>query len=60
MSEPNKEVELIEVIKTTLTTRGKGVSPDPIRRITQYWSIEGELLAEVDPCEEEKKSKKNE
>lgn len=44
-------VELIEVIRTELTSRGKGTEDDPCRRVTQYWSKEGELLAEVDPCE---------
>jgi hypothetical protein len=29
---------------------------DPIRIITQYWTLEGELLAEVDPCVEGKAS----
>lgn len=39
---------LIQVIETTLTTRGEGVDGDPIRRVTQYWSTDGRLLAEVD------------
>lgn len=39
----------ITVIETTLTRRGAGVSPSPIRVITQYWKPDGELLAEVDP-----------
>ena len=41
--------ELIQVIRTSLTTRGKGVDGDPIRRVTQFWTTDGELLAEVDP-----------
>jgi hypothetical protein len=40
--------ELIQVIRTTLLRRGDG-KDDPIRIITQYWSVDGELLAEVDP-----------
>jgi hypothetical protein len=41
---------VIQVIETTLTRRGSGKSEDdPIRVITQYWSLDGELLAEVDP-----------
>ena len=46
----DKEVQLIHVIRTTLERRGEGVpEDDPIRCITQYWSLDGELLAEVDP-----------
>lgn len=41
---------VIQVIVTTLTRRGEGKSlADPMRVITQYWSMDGELLAEVDP-----------
>lgn len=29
--------------------RGKGTDDDPVRIARQYWSPEGELLAEVDP-----------
>lgn len=43
-----QEVELIEVIRTRLLLRGKGVEEDPRRRVIQYWTKEGELLAEVD------------
>jgi hypothetical protein len=39
----------IQVIETRLTRRGSGKSfDDPVRVIKQYWSLEGELLAEVD------------
>ncbi len=44
---------LVEVIQVK-SVRGKGLAPDdPIRVITQYWSKEGELLAERDPHLEE-------
>jgi hypothetical protein len=43
-------VRVMEVVETTLTKRGKGVEDDPVRCVRQYWSREGELLAEVDPC----------
>lgn len=43
---PSK-AELIEVIHT-VATRGKGVHGDPIRNVDQYWSKDGELLAEKD------------
>jgi len=46
----HKEVQVIEVIRTTLERRGKGEYPDPIRRVTQYWTLDGQLLAESDPC----------
>lgn len=45
-----KQVEKIEVIRTQLTKKGNG-EDNPIRIITQYWSLEGELLAEIDPLE---------
>lgn len=41
-------VKQIQVIETTLKRSGDGVKT-PIRRVTQYWSMEGDLLAEVDP-----------
>ena len=41
--------EVIQVIRTNLTVRGSGTEPSPLRVITQYWSLEGILLAEVDP-----------
>lgn len=40
--------ELIRVIRTDLTLRGRGTPADVSRRVTEYWSEEGELLAEVD------------
>lgn len=44
-----KQVEIMEVIKTELTTRGNGTKENAARVITQYWSIDGELIFEVDP-----------
>ena len=46
------EVCLMEVIRTKLLTKGNGKN-EVFRRVTQYWSINGELLAEVDPYKEE-------
>lgn len=40
--------KVIQVIETELK-RGKGVEDDPIRGVMQYWSLDGELLAENDP-----------
>ncbi len=44
----DKEVMVMQVIRTTNLRRGDGVRT-PIRAITQFWSMEGDLLAEVDP-----------
>lgn len=40
--------KLIEVIQAYVT-RGSGVADNPYRTVTQFWSKEGELLAENDP-----------
>lgn len=44
------DVEIITLIKTQLRTRGAGVPGDPIRAITQYWTLDGQLEYEYDPC----------
>lgn len=44
-----KEVQQVTLIQTSLATRGDGKST-PIRRITQWWTPTGELVAENDPC----------
>lgn len=44
-------VKNITLIETTLTRRGDGESPaSPIRIITQYWTPDGKLVVERDPC----------
>lgn len=46
----SNEVELKQVIVTRLLRRGSGRGESsPIRIITQYWSMDGELLVEIDP-----------
>lgn len=45
------KVEIISVIRTTLTTRGSGQSGDGLRTVTQYWSLAGKFLFEDDPAE---------
>lgn len=50
-------VRLIEVIETTLIRRGNGSSNNPVRVITQYWSKDGVLLAEVDPWVSEREER---
>lgn len=47
------QAELIPVIRTTLLRRGDG-SRTPIRSITQFWSTDGDLLAEVDPTPDQR------
>ena len=39
---------MIKVIEVK-AKRGLGIEKDPVREITQYWDIEGNLLAERDP-----------
>lgn len=44
------QAKVIQVIETTLTRRGTGKDEtSPLRIVTQYWSLDGKLLAEVDP-----------
>lgn len=45
------EAKVIQVIRTMLKKRGSGVGDDPIRYIEQFWSLDGKLLMENDPCE---------
>lgn len=42
-----RSARVIQVIETK-AERGLGVEKDPVREITQYWSLEGKLLAERD------------
>ena len=42
------KARLIQVIETDFETRGAGTSDDPVRRIVQYWTVDGKLLAERD------------
>lgn len=49
----NFNAEVMKVIRTELTLRGKGIEGDPIRRIIEFWSLDGRLLAEVDTWKQE-------
>jgi len=40
--------EVVQVIKTTATI-GSGTHEDALRVVTQFWSFDGNLLAENDP-----------
>lgn len=43
------KARVIAVIKTE-AARGSGKTPEqPVRTVTQYWSLDGKLLAENDP-----------
>ena len=44
-------VKVMQVIETTLLRRGVGIQTDPIRIITQYWTMDGQLIVEIDPCQ---------
>jgi hypothetical protein len=48
---PVRKAEVIEVIRTEAEF-GEGVVGDPCRIVTQFWSVDGELLATVDPFED--------
>lgn len=45
--------QVIRVIETK-SLRGEGTNEDMCRTVKQYWSLEGEFLAENDPCIKEK------
>lgn len=42
-----RSAKVIQVIETK-TVVGLGVQSDPVREITQYWGLDGCLLAKVD------------
>ena len=44
-TESPQQVKLVEVIQV-ITSKGSGTKDDPVRKIIQYWSKEGTLLAE--------------
>jgi|GEM_PF-1410746 len=45
----DNSARILTVIETTNSTRGKGTDDDPVRVLTQYWTLDGTLLCEVDP-----------
>lgn len=48
-----ESVKTVIVIETKCT-RGAGTSANPVRVVTQYWSLDGKLLAENDNFMREK------
>lgn len=56
MTEPpitleDAKIEGVEVVSLIAVyfPRGSGVAPSAYRMVTQYWTMEGELVFEVDP-----------
>lgn len=50
-----KDVQIMEVVRTRLLRKGEGkTSDDPVRIIEQYWTMEGELIFEIDPYHDKK------
>ena len=50
-SPPMDTVRVIQVIETTILRRGEGKDQsDPVRIVTQYWTFDGRMITEVDPC----------
>lgn len=48
LPETTRSARIVEVIET-VSIRGDGVDT-PVREVVQYWSKEGVLLSEQDPC----------
>jgi hypothetical protein len=48
---PLDRARVVQVIETTLQRRGNG-KDDPLRVVTQYWTLDGKLIAERDPARE--------
>jgi hypothetical protein len=47
--------EIVQLIHTNLLRRGEGKEGDPIRVIDQYWTLDGQLLFEIDAYKNEKR-----
>lgn len=48
--EMKPRAKLVNVIEIVFN-RGKGIPGDPVREVRQYWSTDGQLLAECDTWE---------
>ncbi|MEM5777673.1 MAG: hypothetical protein QXJ06_04485 [Candidatus Aenigmatarchaeota archaeon] len=46
------KVEVIKVIHVSIT-RGDGSKDNVVRNVNQYWSLDGEFLAENDPLNDQ-------
>ncbi len=47
-SNGTNKARVIQVIETK-ADKGMGVGKDPVREVTQYWDLDGNFLAEMDP-----------
>ena len=52
-----ESVRVMEVIEI-VALKGDGTEKDPVRKITQYWDMQGNFLAEYDPHLKELRDKK--
>jgi hypothetical protein len=49
VDEPMVYARQVTLIETRLTKRGAGKTmDDPVRLVMQYWTLDGDLVAEVD------------
>lgn len=44
-----KKCEIVNVVKITLVA-GEGTTEDQVRKVIQYWDMEGNMIATKDPC----------
>lgn len=54
------DAHLETVIITRLTRRGAGKGADPVRIITQVWTLDGVLVAEQDPVVKKREGNEHE
>lgn len=47
----SKDVQIKQIIITQLKTKGDGTDDNPHRIATQFWDMEGNLIAEFDKWE---------
>lgn len=48
LANPIDKCKMVPVIQVSLV-RGVGVEDDPVRHVKQYWTLDGKLLADLDP-----------
>lgn len=46
------QVRVLQVIETNILRRGDGTKGNPFRVVTQYWTMDGEIITEIDPEDE--------
>lgn len=44
-----KEIEVRQVVITSMRTRGRGIEGDPIRKVVEVYDFDGTLIADNDP-----------